>query len=55
MKHAVSQNNLFFFQMHFCRLATRYFLTVKIYSLRHVIELLFKVQLGPDHPTSNTD
>ena len=58
MKYARGQNNLFqnaSLLMCFCNFATGYLLTLKTQSVRHVIELMFKVQISPDRATSNTD
>ena len=58
MKHARGQNKLFqnaSILMCFCNFVTAYFLTLKTQSVRHVIGLMFKVQISPDHPTSNTN
>ena len=41
--------------MCFCNFATGYCLTLKTQSVRHVIKLMFKVQISPDQPTSNTN
>ena len=54
MKHARGQNKLFqnaSLLMCFCNFATGYFLTLKTQSVKHVIELMFKCQISPDHPT----
>ena len=52
MKHARGQNKLFqnaSLLMCFSNFATGYFLTLKTQSVRHVIELMFRVQISPDH------
>ena len=57
MKRARGQNNLFqnaSLLMCFCGFPTGQFYTLKTQSVRHAIELLFKVQISPVHPTSNT-
>ena len=58
MKHARGQNKLFQNASHvmgFCYFATGYFLTLKTQFVIHVIEFMFKDQISPDHPTSNTN
>ena len=58
MKHARGQNKLFQNASHlmrFCNFATGYFLTLKTQFVRRVIEFMFKDQISPDHPTSNTN
>ena len=58
MKHAWGQNKLFqnaSLLMSFCSFATGQLYTLKTQSVTHAIELLFKVQMSPDHPTSNTN
>ena len=40
--------------MCFCNFVTEYCFTLKTQSVRHVIELMLKVQISPFHPTSNT-
>ena len=56
MKHARGQNNLFQNASHLmfiCNVATGYFIFKD--SVRRVIEFMFKDQISPDHPTSNTN
>ena len=58
MKHARGQNKVFqnaSILMYFCNFVTGYFWTIKTQSVRNVIGLMFKVQISPDHPTSNTN
>ena len=39
----------------YCRFANEQFSTLKNQSERQAIELLFKVQISPDHPSSNAN
>ena len=58
LKPAWVQNKLFqnaSLLMCFHNFATVYFLTLKAQFTRHVIELMYKVQISPDYPTSNTN
>ena len=58
MKHARGQNKLFQNASHlmcFCNFAPGYFLTLKTQFVRRVIEFMFKGQISPDHPLSNTN
>ena len=41
--------------MCYCSIEIRQFQTLKTQSERHAIELLFKVQISPHQPTSNTN
>ena len=41
--------------MCYCSFAIGHFLILKNQSERQAIELLFKVQIGSDHPSSNTN
>ena len=43
------------FWMCYCSFASGYFLILKNQSERQAIELLFKVQISPDYPSSNTN
>ena len=56
MKHARGRNKLFqnasLFRS-FGNFAAWQFLSLKTQSVRHAIELLFKVQISSDNPTSN--
>ena len=57
MKDARGQNNLFqnaSLLMCYCSFAIGQFLILKNQSERQAIELLFKVQISLDHPSSNT-
>ena len=57
MKEARGQNKLFqnaSLLMRYCSFAIGQFLTLKNQSEKQAIELLFKVQISPDHPSSNT-
>ena len=57
LKHARGQNILFqnaSLFICFCSFATGQFQTLETQSVRHAIELLFKVQISPNHPTCNT-
>ena len=52
MKHARGQNKLFqnaSLLMCFCGHATGQFYTLKTHSVKHAIELLFKVQIIPSN------
>ena len=58
MKEAKGQNKLFqnaSFLMCCCSFAIGHFLILKNQSKRPAIELLFKVQISLDHPSSNTN
>ena len=58
MKEARGQNKHFqnaSLLMYFCSFAIGQFLILKIQSDRQAIELLFKVQISLDHPSSNTN
>ena len=52
MKIAKGQNKLFSKCITFDALL-EYFLLLNTESVRYVIDLLFQVQLSPDHPMSN--
>ena len=57
LKHARGQNILFqnaSLFICFCSFATGQFQTLETQSVRNAIELLFKVQISPNHPTCNT-
>ena len=57
MKEAKGQNKLFqnaSLLMCYCSFAIGQFLILKNKSERQAIELLFKVQISLDHPSSNT-
>ena len=41
--------------MRYCSFAIGQFLILKNQSERQAIELLFKVQISPNHPSSNTN
>ena len=41
--------------MCYCSVEVGQFSTFKNQSERHAIELLFKVQISPNHPSSNTN
>ena len=43
------------FWMCYCSFAIEHFLILKNQSERQAIVLLFKVQIRPDHPSSNTN
>ena len=58
IKQARGQNRLFqkaSLLMCFCSFATGQLYTLKIQYVRYDIELLFKVQISPDHPKRNTN
>ena len=58
MKEERGQNKLFqnaSLLMCYCSFAIGQFLTLKNQSEKQVIVLLFKVQISPDHPSSNTN
>ena len=58
MKEARGQNKLFqnaSLLMCYCSFAVGQFLTFKNQSEKQAIELLFKVQISPDHPSSKTN
>ena len=58
MKEARGQNKLFqnaLLLMCYCSFAIGQFLILKNQFERQAIELLFKVQISLDHPSSNTN
>ena len=58
MKEARGQNKLFqnaSLLMRYCSFAIGQFLIFKNQSEKQAIELLFKVQISLDHPSSNTN
>ena len=58
MKEASWQNKLFQNPSHlmrYCSFAIGQFVTLKNQSEKQAIELLFKVQISLDHPSSNTN
>ena len=58
MKEARGQNELYqnaSLLMCYCSFAFGQFLILKNQSKRQAIELLFKVQISLDHPSSNTN
>ena len=58
MKETRGQNKLLqnaSFLMCYCSFAIEQFLILKDQSERQAIELLFKVQISLDHPSSNTN
>ena len=58
MKEARGKNKLFqnaSLLMGYCSFAIGQFLILKNQSERQAIELLFKVQISLDHPSSNTN
>ena len=57
MKEARGQKKLFqnaSLLVCYCSFEIRQFSSLKNLSERQAIELLFKVQISPDHPSSNT-
>ena len=58
MKEAIGQNKLFqnaSLLMCYCSFAIGQFLILKNQSEKQAIALLFKVQISPHHPLSNTN
>ena len=58
MREARGQNKLFqnaSLLMCYCSFAIGQILTLKNQSERHAIEFVFKVQISPNHPSSNTN